>query len=117
MKDLIAKYESLMAQTAIALTEIRNYKDGFVYLICTYVHRYPKWSIVNNMYALTEYMDTFNWGEDGIIDVFSNNPDINTWSNNTGGSTEFMSIGEMHNLVNRNMPNIDSLRETLAKIA
>lgn len=57
-------------------TRIHNYKDGYFY-ICKVRSYGRNWTDnhIHNVYALQELCYQYN-GDDGIVDVFSNNPNL-----------------------------------------
>lgn len=50
-------------------------KDGYTYWIC--IHRYgsSRWQELNNTYAVEQVIEEYGDGHDGMVDIYSNNPE------------------------------------------
>lgn len=53
---------------------IKEYKDGYIYYVCIRSYGSVRWRQYNNRKAITELLEEYGDGENGILDIYSNNP-------------------------------------------
>ena len=73
--------EELLEVQSKASNIIHDFKDGYFYIceVRSYGRNWKEWGI-NNLHTLQELCYQYN-GEDGIVDVYSNNPDLSKLDN------------------------------------
>ena len=53
---------------------IKEYKDGHIYWVCIRSYGSRRWREVNNRQAIDELVQEYGDGQDGQLDIYSNNP-------------------------------------------
>jgi hypothetical protein len=99
MKDLIQEYKDAQDQVYILRNKIKNTSDGFIYLTCIRCYGSIQWITFNNEFLTQELCDEYN-GDNGIVDIYTNNPN-NTI--NSYGDVEVKSLEELQNLSQDNI--------------
>jgi hypothetical protein len=88
-------FEELLEVESKASSIIRDFKDGYFYIcdVRSYGRNWKVWDIYNT-HTLQELCYQYG-GDDGIVDVYSNNPDLSGIDNY--GVLKFIPSVEDHN--------------------
>jgi hypothetical protein len=73
MKELIKKYERARNKANKLYQEILNTSDGFLYVTCLRCYGSLSWQTHNNEFSVQDLCNEF-YGDNGIVDVYTNNP-------------------------------------------
>jgi hypothetical protein len=73
MKELIKKYERARNRANKLYQEILNTSDGFLYVTCLRCYGSLSWQTHNNEFSVQDLCNEF-YGDNGIVDVYTNNP-------------------------------------------
>lgn len=72
MKELIEKYNQVQEKASRLYREIRDYKDGYLYITNERTFGSTYYSIHNNSFVVQQILNNYN-GDNGIVDVYTNN--------------------------------------------
>ena len=73
MKELIKKYERARNKANKLYQEILNTSDGFLYVTCLRCYGSLSWQTHNNEFSVQDLCNEY-YGDNGIVDVYTNNP-------------------------------------------
>jgi len=73
MKELIKKYERARNKANKLYQEILNTSDGFLYVNCLRCYGSLSWQTHNNEFSVQDLCNEY-YGDNGIVDVYTNNP-------------------------------------------
>jgi hypothetical protein len=73
MKELIEKYERAKEKADKLYMEILDTPDGFLYATCLRCYGSIRWETHKNEFCVQDLCDYYN-GDNGIVDVYTNNP-------------------------------------------
>lgn len=99
MKELIEEYGKAQNLVNKIRQELSNTSDGFIYLACLRSYGSIQWITFINEFLTQELCDEYN-GDDGIVDIYTNNPKSTI---NSYGDVVFKSIEELQNLSQDNI--------------
>jgi len=73
MKELIEKYEMARNEANKLYQEILDTSDGFIYMTCLRCYGSVRWQHHNNEFSVQDLCNEY-YGDNGIVDVYTNNP-------------------------------------------
>ena len=73
MKELIEKYEMARSNANKLYQEILDTSDGFIYMTCLRCYGSIRWKSHNNEFSVQDLCNEY-YGDNGIVDVYTNNP-------------------------------------------
>lgn len=73
MKELIEKYEMARSKANKLYQEILDTSDGFIYMTCLRCYGSIRWKHHNNEFSVQDLCNEY-YGDNGIVDVYTNNP-------------------------------------------
>jgi hypothetical protein len=73
MKELIEKYEMARSNANKLYQEILDTSDGFIYMTCLRCYGSIRWKHHNNEFSVQDLCNEY-YGDNGIVDVYTNNP-------------------------------------------
>jgi hypothetical protein len=73
MKELIEKYEMARSKANKLYQEILDASDGFLYVTCLRCYGSVRWQHHNNEFSVKDLCNEY-YGDNGIVDVYTNNP-------------------------------------------
>jgi len=73
MKELIEKYEMARSKANKLYQEILDTSDGFLYVTCLRCYGSVRWQHHNNEFSVKDLCNEY-YGDNGIVDVYTNNP-------------------------------------------
>ena len=76
MEKLIKQYKDAQSLVSRLYYELMKKSDGYLYLTCLRCYGSIQYSTVNNEFIAQQLCDEYN-GENGIVDVFTNNTKCN----------------------------------------
>jgi hypothetical protein len=94
MQELIKEYRDAQDHANTLLKKLKNTSDGFIYLACVRCYGSIQWITYNNEFLTQELCDDYN-GDDGIVDIYTNNPNTTI---NSYGDVEIKSLEELQNI-------------------
>jgi hypothetical protein len=74
MEQLIQEIQSLEERLSNLRSQLRQHSDGFVYLTCLRCYGSLTYETYNNKFLAQELCDEY-YGDNGIVDVYTTNPD------------------------------------------
>jgi len=99
MEELIKKYERARNKSNKLYQEILNTSDGFLYVTCLRCYGSLSWQHQNNEFSVQDLCNEF-YGDNGIVNVYTNNPNHNISSY---GDVTVMTEEEMVNMSKDNI--------------
>lgn len=99
MKQLIEKYNTAREYANTLYQEIINTPDGFLYVTCLRCYGSIQWETHKNEFVVQDLCDEF-YGDNGIVDVYTNNPNNNITSY---GDVKVMTYDEIINMSKENI--------------
>ena len=76
MKELIKKYEQAREFANELYQQIMITSDGFLYVTCLRCYGSLQWETHHNNFVVQNLCDEY-YGDNGIVDVYTNNPNHN----------------------------------------
>lgn len=73
MENLIKKYETARDYANKLYHEILDTSDGFLYVTCLRCYGSISWRRQNNEFSVQDLCNEY-YGDNGIVDVYTNNP-------------------------------------------
>ena len=73
MKELIQKYQHAKEYADKLYQEILDTSDGFIYMTCLRCYGSVRWQHHNNEFSVKDLCNEY-YGDNGIVDVYTNNP-------------------------------------------
>jgi hypothetical protein len=73
MKELIEKYQEARNYANELYEEILETSDGFLYVTCLRCYGSLSWQTHNNEFSVQDLCNDY-YGDNGIVDVYTNNP-------------------------------------------
>jgi len=111
MQKLIQEYRDAQDHANTLLKKLKNASDGFIYLACVRCYGSIQWITYNNEFLTQELCEDYS-GDNGIVDVYTNNPN-NTI--NGYGDIEVKSLEELQNISKDNMSMSRAVTNWIAK--
>jgi hypothetical protein len=111
MKELIQEYKDAQEQVAIVYDKICKTSDGFIYITCLRSYGSIQWRTFINQFLTQELCNEFD-GYDGIVDVYTNNPNNKI---DSCGSVVYKSLEELQNLSKDNVSMTRAITNWMAK--
>ena len=111
MKELIEEYGNAQNLVNKIRQQLSITSDGFIYLACLRCYGSVQWITFINEFLTQELCDEYN-GDDGIVDIYTNNPNTTI---NSYGDVEFKSIEELQNLAQDNISMSRAITNWIAK--
>ena len=99
MKQLIEKYNTAREYANTLYQEIINTPDGFLYVTCLRCYGSIQWETHKNEFVVQDLCDEY-YGDNGIVDVYTNNPNNNITSY---GDVKVMTYDEIINMSKENI--------------
>jgi hypothetical protein len=99
MKELIEKYQEARNHANELYEEILETSDGFLYVTCLRCYGSLSWQTHNNEFSVQDLCNDY-YGDNGIVDVYTNNPNHNISSY---GDVTVMTEEEMVNMSKDNI--------------
>ena len=99
MKELIEKYETARDYANTLFREILNTPDGFLYVTKLRCYGSIRWETHNNEFSVQDLCNEY-YGDNGIVDVYTNSPDHKISSY---GDVEVMTYDEIINMSKENI--------------
>lgn len=76
LEQLKAELETARQQVYAIEKQIRSLADGFIYHICIKSYGSKSWSTATNPFTIQELAYQYGDGYDGLVEVYTNNPDL-----------------------------------------
>jgi hypothetical protein len=111
MTELIQEYKNAQNHANTLLKKLKETSDGFIYLACVRCYGSVQWITYNNEFLTQELCDDYN-GDNGIVDIYTNNPN-NTI--NSYGDVEIKSLEELQLLSQDNISMSRAITNWIAK--
>ena len=105
MKELIEKYETARDYANTLFREILNTPDGFLYVTKLRCYGSIRFETHKNEFAVQDLCNEY-YGDNGIVDVYTNNPDHKI---STYGDVEVMTYDEIINMSKENISMSDAI--------
>ena len=105
MKELIEKYETARDYANTLFREILNTPDGFLYVTKLRCYGSIRFETHKNEFAVQDLCNEY-YGDNGIVDVYTNNPDHKISSY---GDVEVMTYDEIINMSKENISMSDAI--------
>jgi len=99
MKELIQKYQHAKEYADKLYQEILDTSDGFIYMTCLRCYGSVRWQHHNNEFSVKDLCNEY-YGDNGIVDVYTNNPNHEIESY---GDVNVMTEEEMVNMSKENV--------------
>ena len=99
MEKLIEKYKNARDYANNLYQEILNTADGFLYVTCLRCYGSIQWETHKNEFVVQDLCDEY-YGDNGIVNVYTNNPDHKISSY---GDVEIMTYDEIINMSKQNI--------------
>jgi hypothetical protein len=99
MEKLIQKYQHAKEYADTLYREILNTSDGFLYVTQLRCYGSIHWETHKNEFVVQELCDEY-YGDNGIVDVYTNNPNNNISSY---GEVKVMTEDEIINMSKKNI--------------
>ena len=99
MKELIKKYHNAQKRANKLYSEIIETSDGFLYVTCLRCYGSVQWETHKNEFIVQDLCNEY-YGDNGIVDVYTNNPEHNISSY---GDVEVMTYDEIINMSKENI--------------
>ena len=99
MKELIENYITAKEYANNLYWEIINTPDGFLYVTCLRCYGSINWATHKNEFSVQDLCDEY-YGDNGIVDVYTNNPDHKIYSY---GDVKVMTYDEIINMSKENI--------------
>jgi len=74
--ELVASYDTAKAEVALLWSLIASREDGFKYLSCLRCYGSITWTQHSNQFTTQELCDEY-YGDNGIVDIYTTNPNPN----------------------------------------
>lgn len=100
MEELIKEIEAVKRHLDCLQSKLSRHCDGFIYFTCLRSYGSVSWLVHSNQYTVQTLCDEYYSGYDGIVDVYTNNPD-NTID--TYGDVNVMALEELKKLSKKNV--------------
>lgn len=111
MKDLIEKYQEAQSKVNELYQLISNTPDGFIYLTKLRCYGSITWDLHENSFVVQELCNEY-YGENGIVDVFTTNPDHSIISY---GDIQVVTDEEIKNIRKDNVSMTEAICNLLTK--
>ena len=111
MKDLIEKYQEAQRKVSELYHLISNTPDGFIYLTKLRCYGSITWYLHKNSFVVQELCDEY-YGENGIVEVYTTNPDHNITSY---GGIQVVTDEEIKNIRKDNVSMTEAICNLLTK--
>jgi hypothetical protein len=99
MEELIKKYQEAQTRANEIYNELLECSDGFIYLTCLRCYGSISWNSHKNSFLVQELCDEY-YGDNGIVHVYTNNPNHKISSY---GSVKVMTEQEILNMSKENI--------------
>lgn len=99
MEELIKKYEQAKDYANELYQQIVNTSDGFLYVTCLRCYGSLRWESHKNNFVVQNLCDEY-YGDNGIVDVYTNNPNHHISSY---GDVKVMTYDEIINMSKENI--------------
>lgn len=99
MEKLIEKYQNARDYANALYQEIINTPDGFIYVTCLRCYGSVQWETHKNEFVVQDLCDEY-YGDNGIVDVYTNNPNNKISSY---GDVQVMTYDEIINMSKENI--------------
>lgn len=111
MEELIKKYEMARDEANKLYQEILDTSDGFRYMTCLRCYGSIRWQAHKNEFSVQDLCDEY-YGDNGIVDVYTNNPDHKISSY---GDVKVMTEEEMVNMSKENISMSNAICNWMAR--
>lgn len=111
MEELIKKYERARNKANKLYQEILNTSDGFLYITCLRCYGSLRWQHHNNEFSVQDLCNEF-YGDNGIVDVYTNNPNYKIESY---GYVKLMTEEEIVNMSKENISMSNAICNWMAR--
>lgn len=111
MKELIQEYKDAQNLVDKIRTRLNNASDGFIYLACLRCYGSIQWITFSNEFLTQELCDEY-FGDNGIVDVYTNNPNNKI---DSYGSVVYKSLEELQNMSKENISMSRAITNWIAK--
>jgi hypothetical protein len=111
MQELIKEYRDAQNLVNQIRHKLNNASDGFIYLACLRSYGSIQWITFNNEFLTQELCDEYD-GDDGIVDIYTNNPNTTI---NSYGDVEIKSLEELQNISQDNTSMSRAITNWIAK--
>jgi hypothetical protein len=109
--SLIKEHQQAQAKVNDLYRKLSETSDGFLYITKTRCYGSIHWNDYPNEYLVQELCDEY-YGDNGIIDVYTNNPNH---SIQTYGDVEVMSLEQLQELTKESVSMTQALCNWVAK--
>lgn len=83
MEQLLQEISLLENKLSSLRSKLRDFSDGYIYLTNLRCYGSRSWNTYTNTYLVQELCDQYN-GDNGIVDVYTNNPSPSIIDNYSG---------------------------------
>ena len=111
MKELIQEYKDAQNLVEEIRTKLNKASDGFIYLACLRCYGSIQWITFSNEFLTQELCDEY-YGDNGIVDVYTDNPNTTVYSY---GSVEVKSLEELQDISQDNTSMSRAIANWIAK--
>lgn len=98
MEKVIKKIKKLEEKLSELHYQLKQYKDGFFYLTELSCHGSVTFETHNNEFFVKELCEKYWSGEDGIVDVYTTNPNPSSEFYTVCGKVHVMTLEEIQNI-------------------
>jgi hypothetical protein len=112
LETLIKEYQEAQAKMYKALGKLNDYEDGFIYLTCLRCYGSVRWEQHTNEFVAQQLCDEY-YGDNGIVDVYTNNPNHNIQSY---GDVEVKSIDGLKEMSKENTSMTQAICNWISKL-
>lgn len=88
IKDLLKEKKAILKQLNDVEKRISNYRDGYIYVVITYVYGHISVNCFNNKIEALDLCHEY-YGDNGIADLYTSNRRIK-WNHNPEGSVKYI---------------------------
>ncbi len=111
IQSLLEEYQLAQERVNHLRNEIQNHSDGYLYITCTRCYGSLSYRDHSNGFIVQELCDEY-YGDNGIVDVYTNNPDHGIITN---GDVTVMSLDEIHNMSRGNISMFRAVTNWIAR--
>ena len=80
MEELLKQLEAAKSEVSRIRTALHKLKDGYIYVTSLQVLGSEYWDVHTNQFPVEELQDEYYSGENGILTVYTNNPELSEWA-------------------------------------
>jgi hypothetical protein len=117
-EDLLAEYNKAKELCYNAENALRAYSDGFIYLVCIRSYGSMRWKSYTNPYFIEELVYEYGDGYDGLLEIYSNNPDyLRPDDDGCIDTFKILSLDELNAMSKTNIPMSQAMCNQMMMVA